>query len=145
MRHGLQLAVLSSMWLVDPNMEWGNPHNWCIMGLRDPPELTPPWQSPCTAQTAGKCLPLGLCKGTVKESSNSSNWMTTMPGCGTQVPCWHVAKCSRMTEHAYILINNSTLSIEMYKLGKNETFINAGEEMLTISVWVHTRPLVILN
>ena len=26
------------------------------------------WQSPCTALMAGKCLPLGLCKGTVKES-----------------------------------------------------------------------------
>ena len=28
------------------------------------------WQSSCTALTAGKCLPLGLCKGTVKESSD---------------------------------------------------------------------------
>ena len=27
------------------------------------------WQSPCTALTAGKCLPLGPCKKTVKEST----------------------------------------------------------------------------
>ena len=27
------------------------------------------WQSFCTAVTAGKCLPLGLCKETVKEST----------------------------------------------------------------------------
>ena len=27
------------------------------------------WQSPCTALAAGKCLPLGLCKGTGKESN----------------------------------------------------------------------------
>ena len=26
------------------------------------------WQSPCTTLMAGKCLPLGLCRGTVKES-----------------------------------------------------------------------------
>ena len=31
------------------------------------------WQSPCTALTAGKGLPLGLCKGTVKESRHCSN------------------------------------------------------------------------
>ena len=28
------------------------------------------WQSPCTALTAGKRLPLGLCKETVKQSSS---------------------------------------------------------------------------
>ena len=31
------------------------------------------WQSPYTALTAGKCLPLGLCKETVKESNTSGN------------------------------------------------------------------------
>ena len=31
------------------------------------------WQSPCTALTAGKCLPLGLCKETVKESRPGQN------------------------------------------------------------------------
>ena len=29
----------------------------------------PQWQSLCRVLSAGKCLPLGLCKGTVKESS----------------------------------------------------------------------------
>ena len=32
----------------------------------------PQWQSLSTALTAGKCLPLGLCKGTVKESSKQA-------------------------------------------------------------------------
>ena len=31
------------------------------------------WQSPCTAKMAGKCLPLGRCKGIVEES-NFSEW-----------------------------------------------------------------------
>ena len=33
------------------------------------PFLKGHWQSPCTAVTAGICLPLGLCQGTVKESA----------------------------------------------------------------------------
>ena len=44
----------------------------CIMVLCDRWEyllfIRGHWQSPCTAPTAGKCLTLGLCKGTVKES-----------------------------------------------------------------------------
>ena len=32
------------------------------------------WQSLCTAITAGKCLQLRLCKGTVKESIHVGNW-----------------------------------------------------------------------
>ena len=47
------------------------PH--CIMGSREQWELPPffrhQWQSLCTALTAGNCLPLGLCKGTVKKSA----------------------------------------------------------------------------
>ena len=43
------------------------------MGSRDqwefPPFFRPQLQSFCTALTAGKWLPLGLCKGTVKESN----------------------------------------------------------------------------
>ena len=31
------------------------------------------WQYPCTTPTAGKCLPLGLCKETVKESNATLN------------------------------------------------------------------------
>ena len=34
-----------------------------------PPFFKPQWQSLCTALTTGKCLSLGLCKGTVKEST----------------------------------------------------------------------------
>ena len=33
------------------------------------PFFRPQWQSLCTALMAGICLPLGLCKGTVKEST----------------------------------------------------------------------------
>ena len=29
---GLQLAVLPAVWLAYPNIEWGTPHLWCIMG-----------------------------------------------------------------------------------------------------------------
>ena len=44
----------------------------CIVGLCDWWEFLEfskgHWQSPCTALMAGKCLPLALCKETVKES-----------------------------------------------------------------------------
>ena len=36
-----------------------------------PPFYRGHWQSPCTALMAGKCLPLGLCKETVKESAGN--------------------------------------------------------------------------
>ena len=49
------------------------PH--CIMGWHDqwefPPFFRPQWQSLCTALT---CLPLGLCKWTVKESMRAGYW-----------------------------------------------------------------------
>ena len=52
----------------------------CIVGSRDrwqfPPFSRPQWQSLCTALTAGKCLPLGLGKGTAKESHSALPWMT---------------------------------------------------------------------
>ena len=38
------------------------------VGIEFPPFFRPQWQSLCTTLTAGICLPLGLCKGTVKES-----------------------------------------------------------------------------
>ena len=50
----------------------GLPSAHCIMGSHEqwelPPYIRPKWQSLCMALTAGKCLPLGPCKGTVKES-----------------------------------------------------------------------------
>ena len=58
------------LWLADLYIVQGIPHIRYIMGSRDqwgfPPVFRPHWQSPCTALTTG--LPLGLCKGTVKES-----------------------------------------------------------------------------
>ena len=54
----------------------GLPRQQWIVGSRDwwefPPFCRCHWQSPCTALMAGICLPLGLCKETVKESSLSS-------------------------------------------------------------------------
>ena len=63
MRHDLQLT----QYILDACDRW---------------EFTPFFkshrQSPCTALTAGKCLPLGLCKGTVKESTCARNmWRST--------------------------------------------------------------------
>ena len=39
-----------------------------------PPYFRGHWQSPSTALTAGKCLPLGPCKETLKESMCCHNW-----------------------------------------------------------------------
>ena len=73
MRHGLQLAGITRFWLVGPNIDWDCLENHCIMGSCDqwefPPFFWPQWQSLCAALTVGSCLPLGLCKGTVKEPS----------------------------------------------------------------------------
>ena len=70
-RHGLQLAGIILWWLVGLNIAWNCQVLHCIMGSCDqwgfPPFFRPQWQSLCTALTAGKCLPLGLHKGTVKE------------------------------------------------------------------------------
>ena len=72
MKQGLQLAMLPAVWLA-PNIYCETPHSRWIMGSRGRWELPPfaqaHWQSPCTALTAGKRLPLGLCKETVNEST----------------------------------------------------------------------------
>ena len=48
-----------------PHLQWiMNSHNWWQFPLF----FRGHWQSSCTAPSAGNCLPLGLCKGTVKES-----------------------------------------------------------------------------
>ena len=48
---------------------------YCIMGSLDqwefPPFFRAQWQPRCSSLTAGKCLPLGLCKGTVKDSKTT--------------------------------------------------------------------------
>ena len=44
-------------------------HYGIISPVGIPTVFQTPWQSLCTALTAGKCLPLGLWKGTVKQSS----------------------------------------------------------------------------
>ena len=59
-------------WLVGLNIDRDCLVSHWIMGSHEqwefPPFVRPQWQSLCTALLAGKCLPLGLCKGTVKES-----------------------------------------------------------------------------
>ena len=66
------LAGIALLWLVGLNIDWDCLVPHCIMGSHDqwefPPFFRPQWESLCTALTAGKCLPLRLCKGTVKES-----------------------------------------------------------------------------
>ena len=62
------------LWLVGINIDWDCLVSHGIMGSTDWWKLLlflmPQWQSLCTALTAGKGLPLGLCKGTVKESNS---------------------------------------------------------------------------
>ena len=74
---GLQLAGITILWLVGLNIDWGCLVPHCIMGSRNqlefPPFSRPQGQSLCTALTTGKCLSLGLCKGTVKESKGISS------------------------------------------------------------------------
>ena len=70
---GLQLAGITRLWLVSLNRDRDCLVSHCIMGSCDqwefPPFCRPQWLSFCTATVTGKCLPLGLCKGTVKESN----------------------------------------------------------------------------
>ena len=72
MRHGFQLVSTTLLWLDGLNIDWDCPVPHCIMGSRDQwdfwPFSRPQWPSLFPALTAGKCLPLGLCKGTVEES-----------------------------------------------------------------------------
>ena len=71
MRHSFQLVGLTLLWLVGLNKGWDCP---CHNGLGAHVKgvnfhfFRGHWQSPCTDLTAGRCLPLGLCKGTVKQS-----------------------------------------------------------------------------
>ena len=80
--HGLLLSrVQWALLPADPNIDWGTPHKWCIMGARDrwefPAFCKGQWQSPCTTLTAGKCLPLGMCMRTVKKSNRMrALWVT---------------------------------------------------------------------
>ena len=67
-----QLAGIILLWLGGLKIDWDCLVPHCIMGSHDQWEFQlffrPQWQSLCTALTAGNCLPLGLCRGTVKES-----------------------------------------------------------------------------
>ena len=76
MRHGLQLAGITLLWLVGLKLDLDCPVPHCLMGSRDQWEFQqffrPQWQSLCTVLTAGNCLPLGPCKATVKESKSVS-------------------------------------------------------------------------
>ena len=71
-----------AVWLVGLNIDGDFQVPHCIMGSRDQwefpvfsdqflpfvkPQWKSGWKSLCTALPAGKCLPIGLCKGTVKE------------------------------------------------------------------------------
>ena len=58
------------LWLSRAAMDYGLAVTW-LVGIFS--VFRSHWQSPCTALTTGKCLPLRLCKVTVKES--------TKPGC----------------------------------------------------------------
>ena len=77
MRHGLQLAGITLLWLVDLNTNWDSLVPHCILGSCDqwefPPFFRPQWQSFCTVLTADHCLSLRLCKGTVKYSTTLAN------------------------------------------------------------------------
>ena len=54
----------------DLSIDFGTILMWCHVtdGWKFPEFFKGHWQSPCTALTAGKCLPLVLSKETVKES-----------------------------------------------------------------------------
>ena len=60
-------------WLAVLKIDWDCPVPHCIMGSRDQWDFQlffrPQWQFLCIGPTTGNCLPLGLCKGTVKESN----------------------------------------------------------------------------
>ena len=61
-------SCITLLWLVGLNIDWDCLVPHYIIGSSDqwefPPFFRPQWQSLCTALTAGKWLPLGLCKGT---------------------------------------------------------------------------------
>ena len=72
------LVSITVFSLVGLNIGWDCPVPHCIAGSRDRWELPTffrrHWQSLCTALTAGKCLSLGLCKGTGKIVYRGQNF-----------------------------------------------------------------------
>ena len=98
MRHCLQMVGITLFFLIGwSDYRLGLLESQWVLVLRDRKEFTPfltsQRQSACTAQTAGKCLPLGLCKETVKQSSI----VRTQLVCGprdtyTQDGCWPLLK-----------------------------------------------------
>ena len=88
------------------------PH--CIMGSRDQCEFPLFFQTPvthgqslCTALTAGKCLPLGMCKGTVKESNfvwTQSQYFYWTIQQGTEYTCLENGEIRYSLRHTHIYI-----------------------------------------
>ena len=72
-RSKYRLGLPQSQWMMDFRSWW-----------EFLPFFTGHWQSPCTALTAGRCLPFGLCKETVEES-RYTRWHTVSPQGGA----WH--------------------------------------------------------
>ena len=60
LKHGLQLAKITLLWLIGLKVDWDYPVPHCIMGSRDKWEFQlffgPQWQSLCIDLTAGNCL-----------------------------------------------------------------------------------------
>ena len=65
------------LWLAGLNIDWECLGLQCIIGqcawCQFLPFFKGHWQSPCTSQIAGKCLPLKLCKENVKISTYGDN------------------------------------------------------------------------
>ena len=80
-RSKYRLGLPQSQWLLAYVADWNFQHFSDIT------------QSPCTALTAGICLPLGLCKGTVKESTDY--------GCPTSSPTLPHVVYTHFHPHAY--------------------------------------------
>ena len=59
------------VWLVGLNIVWDCLVLYCILGLHDQWEFPPFWQTPVTVPL--QCLPFGLCKETMKESTTNPN------------------------------------------------------------------------
>ena len=93
------------------------------------------WQSPCTALTAGKCLPLVLCKETVKESNAVVCYMhyyelyhinqIAVIGCATR---WPFALVSISRPYGHLLFGLIWLFTIMYPvksecMGHNSIFM----------------------
>ena len=66
MRHGLQLAGITLLWLVGLNIDWDCLVPHCIMGSRDQWEF-PLFPTTVTVPLHCRRLPLGLCNGLWKS------------------------------------------------------------------------------